>query len=477
MFAPEPYAITAILFIRLLGLIYFFAFGAFLFQIKGLIGSAGILPSHEFLTLVKEKLPNKCYRLLPSLFWLGSSDKALIAVTACGTAISIALMLGIYPTLCLLLLYILYISIVTAGQDFLSFGWEGFLLEITINAFFLSISSPPNLLIWISLNLVLFRFHLQAGAVKIQSGDPNWRNLTAVAYHYQSQPIPNMIAWYAHKLPMWFHKSSTALMFVIELIVPFAMFGTDSMRLMAFFAFVGLQWAIWITGNFSYLNHLTVVLCTILVADHYLPSFITSWIGEAMASRPPEALSLLSELALDLIGLVLVVLHGVQLWNHFVPNPLFSFWLNKISPFHLSNRYGIFAVMTTTRHEIIFEGSDDGVNWQEYTFYHKPSQLTKRPKRISPYQPRLDWQAWFLPFGRYQYDAWVGNFIYRLLLGSPDVLKLLEHNPFKEKPPKYIRSLKYEYTFTSFEEKARTHNWWNREFIGVFTQPMHLRGQ
>ena len=207
MFDPASYTFAAALFPRLLGFIYFCAFGAFLFQIKGLISSNGILPLADHLSWLRKQLPKRCYRLAPTLFWLNCSDQALMAVIAIGTALSVLLMFGIFPPLLLLLLYVLYLSIVTAGQDFLSFGWEGFLLEITVNAFFLSLTSPPNLMVWISLNLVLFRFHLQGGAVKLQSKDPNWRNLTGVAYHYQSQPIPNMVAWYAHKLPMWFQKA------------------------------------------------------------------------------------------------------------------------------------------------------------------------------------------------------------------------------------------------------------------------------
>lgn len=237
MFTPENYTIIANLFPRLLGLIYLAAFSAFIFQIKGLIGIKGILPISEYLGLLKKHYPKKCYRIFPTLFWINSSDSALIAVAITGTLLSLAMVLGLFPTAILFLLYVLYLSIISAGQEFLSFGWEGFLLEITINAFFLSLTSPPNLMVWISINLLLFRFHFQAGAVKIQSRDANWRNLTALAYHYQSQPIPNMIAWYVHKLPLWFHKLSTLLMFIIELIVCFGVFGNETIRIFVFVAF------------------------------------------------------------------------------------------------------------------------------------------------------------------------------------------------------------------------------------------------
>lgn len=466
MFTPENYSIIAKIFPRLLGLIYLAAFSAFLFQIKGLIGQHGILPIARYLPLVKKHYPKKCYTILPTLFWLNCSDRSLMCVAVTGTILSLVLMLGIFPPLTLFLLYILYLSIISAGQEFLSFGWEGFLLEITINTFFLSLSSPPNFMVWVSINLLLFRFHLQAGAVKLQSGDANWRNLSAMAYHYQSQPIPNIVAWYAHKLPMWFHKFSTLLMFIVELVVCFGVFGNETIRIFVFTAFFGLQFMIWLTGNFSYLNHLTAAFSTLLIGNYYL----SSWFGPT----PEISQNFYVEMLCTIAGTILTILQLVQMWQHFVPNPLFGSWLRAISPFHAINAYGIFAVMTTTRYEIIFEGSNDSENWEEYLFYHKPSEITRRPRRISPYQPRIDWQAWFLPLGSYRYDAWFDNFIYQLLLGSSDVANLLRFNPFPESPPRYIRTVLYEYEFSSFQEKKENGWWWRRKRHGLFTQPVSL---
>lgn len=467
MFTPESYTIVASLLPRLLGCIFFFAFGAFLFQIKGLVGENGIIPLKEYLNWLRNRLPRRCYFLAPTLCWINSSDRALMCLVGTGTALSLLLILGVYPPLLLFLLYILYLSLTVAGQDFLWYGWEGFLLEATINTFFLSLASPPNLMIWISINLLVFRFHVQAGAVKLQSRDPNWRNLTAIAYHYQTQPIPNVIAWYVHKLPMWFHKFSTLMMFVVELIVPFAIFGPDWIRLGAFIALVGLQWSIWVTGNLSYLNHLTVVMCTILVANAYLPTWMAS-----LATPVPTSWEI-SGLC-TVVGTFLVIVQCLHLLNHFYPKPILSAFLSKLSEYHIANRYGIFAVMTTTRNEIIFEGSDDGIVWKEYLFYQKPSEITRRPRRISPYQPRLDWQAWFLPFGNYRYERWITNFIFRLLKGTPEVLALLRFNPFPDKPPKFVRSLMYEYVFSTMEEKKKHGWWWRRHFVREFTKPMRL---
>jgi len=431
MLDPESYTLAVQLLPRLLGFIYFFAIGAFIFQIRGLIGSNGILPVTDYLNMVHRHYRQKGFFYVPSLFWIHSSNAALLGLTIAGTALSVFLMAGYYVPLMLLLLYIIYLSIVSVGQNFLSFGWEGFLLEVTVHAFLLSLTIVPNMMVWISVNLLLFRFHFQAGAVKLQSRDPSWRNLTAIAFHYESQPLPNTIAWYIYKLPQWFHKLSTFLMFAVELAVPFGIFGTEEIRFAVFCAFAGLQFFIWATGNFSFLNHLTAIFCVILLSNSYL-SFLMN--------PPPLVLSSLwLEGGLSLAGGILAILQILRLGSYYLPNRFLERLFSSLSPFYLVNRYGIFAVMTTTRFEIVIEGSEDGHSWEEYLFYYKPSEITRRPRRISPYQPRLDWQVWFLPFASYYSERWFQSFLYHLLKGTPDVLKLLRHNPFPQDPPKIYK--------------------------------------
>lgn len=467
---PQAYLISSKFFLQLLGAIYFFAFGAFLLQIRGLLGKDGILPVERFLMMLRINLGKKSFYKAPTVFWINSSDAALIAVTAAGAILSILLLLNIYPPLTLTLLYILYFSIITIGQDFLSFGWEIFLLEITFNAIFLSLTPSPNPFIWISLNLLLFRFHFQGGAVKFLSGDVNWRNLTAVAYHYESQPLPNTLAWYVYKLPLWFHKFSTGFMFFVELIIPFGIFFTnEDVRLITFAFLVTLQLFIWLTGNFSYLNHLTVAFCIILVSDKFLGQFFGT-------PEPYQEAPLFLNLIISLIGAILITLQIICLWNNLMPrNPFFQKILRWLRPYHIVNRYGIFAVMTTQRFEIIVEGSDDRLEWKEYLFRYKPSEVNRRPRRISPYQPRLDWQAWFLPFSYFEEETWFRNFLYRLLVGSKPVLALLRYNPFPDHPPRYVRALVYLYKFSDAKTKKENGNWWTREYIGSYCFPMSLR--
>lgn len=470
MFDPQHYLIASKLFTQLLGAIYFAAFGAFLFQIRGLIGSAGILPVEKFLDGLRRRAGKRAYYYVPTLFWLNASEKALMGVTALGTLLSVLLLFNICPLLMLICLYILYLSILSAGQDFLSFGWELFLMEITVNAILLNMTTIPNPVVWMSLNLLLFRFHFQGGIVKLFSRDANWRNLTAVAYHYLTQPIPNTVAWYAHKLPLWFQKFSTGFMFFVELAVPFFIFTPwEEVRLAVFFFFIGLQFAIWLTGNFSYLNHLTAAFSIILVSDTYLSPIFG-------AIPQPLPSPLLLEGVVTLAGGTLLALQLMNLWHHiYRPHPRIARCFAWIQPFHLVCRYGIFAVMTTKRYEVVVEGSDDGENWLEYGFYYKPTELNRRPRRISPYQPRLDWQIWFLPFSDFDDEEWFQNFLVHLLRGSPQVIALLRTNPFPEKPPKYIRALFYDYVFSDWQTKKREGRWWSRTLIGPYSPVLVLR--
>lgn len=472
MFEFGSYSIAAWLFPKLLGLIYFISFGAFVFQIKGLLGKRGILPVENFLNFFRMRLEKRRYYLVPSLYWLKCSDRALMLSVILGSLCGLALFFNPYPLLTpvlLVILYLLQLSLVSVGQDFLGFGWEIYMLEVTIVTFFISLSSPPNPVLWFTLNFILFAVHFQGGASKLLSHDVNWRNLTAVAYHYQTQPIPNCTAWYIHKFPLWFHKASCLYMFFVELIVPFGIFGTEEVRLITFFLFASLQIFIFLTGNFSYLNHLTLVLSLILISDRFLKPFF---------SIPKSFGSIEMDIFLYIVGFALLAIQLIAFWNYLFSNHRFALqFLARIEPFHIVSRHGIFAVMTTKRYEIVVEGSNDGVTWKEYGFYWKPSECCRRPRRISPYQPRLDWMVWFLPFSRYNNTQWFYSFLVKLLEGSPEVLKLLRTNPFPEHPPLYVRALIYDYVFSDRESKKQTGQWWKRTLVGTYSPTLTLKQQ
>ncbi len=464
---PKSYSLAIDLFVRLLGVIYVIAYVPLILQIRGLFGRDGILPINEFLIRVKQNLGRRSYYYVPSLFWFNASDTALLTLTWSGLILGVLLIFGVFPPLILILLYIIHLSLVSAGQDFLSFGWETFLIEITFGAFLLTATTPHNLFAWLGLNVLLLRFYFQAGISKIFSQDKNWKNLSAIGIHYLSQPIPNTWAWYFHKLPLWFHKLSTVFLFYVELIIPWIIFAPPAFRLFAFTQFNTLQFFIWLTGNFSYLNHISAVSTLILIHNSYL----TPYWSVASSTEPTV---LIWNIFISCLGGLFLALQLISLWQTFFRHTLFNYALIWFTPFHLVSNHGIFAVMTVGRHEIVVEGSDNGVEWKEYLFYYKPGDISKRPKRISPFQPRLDWQAWFLPFGPFERQSWFHRFLQKLLEGSESVADLLKYNPFPNSPPLYIRALVYDYQYTSFEEKRTTGHWWKRKYIGMYSHTLQL---
>lgn len=466
-FDPESYSIAIQIFLRLLGALFIVVYLPFILHIRGLFGVNGILPMRKYLSLIQRRVGKKRFYYIPSLFWLNASDAALLALAWSGLILGALLMMGVWPSLLLILLYVIHLSLTSAGQDFLSFGWEMFLLEITLGMFLVISTTPYNMLAWIGFNVLLLRFYFQAGISKIFSQDPNWRNLTALWYHYLTQPLPNTLAWYFQKLPLWFHKFSALYMYFVELIVPWAIFSPPEVRLFVFSQYVALQLGIYLTGNFSYLNHMSVIASIVFIHNKFLEPFFSLPAGS-------EPSPFLWQQGMAILGGVFLALQLMSLWHTFFPRTLFNTIIYFLRPFHVADPHGIFAVMTTKRYEIILEGSNDGEDWKEYGFYSKPGKLSWRPRRISPFQPRLDWQAWFLPFGIFHEEVWFQKFLLKLLEGSPLVIKLLKTNPFPEAPPSYIRAVVYDYEYTTFEEKAKTGNWWKRHYVGLYSPTLSL---
>ena len=425
---PSSYVRVRWLFLKLLGAIYGIAFLSLWFQITGLIGSRGILPFGRV------------------------SDLALQLACAVGVACSILLIAGILERTALIACWGLYLSLTTAGQDFLSFQWDILLLETGFLAIFLG-SSP--VIVWL-FRWLLFRLMLLSGAVKLLSGDAAWRTLTALNFHYYTQPLPTRFAWYMQQLPGWFQEASVVVMFAIELGTPFLIFAPRRIRFFAGFWILFLQTLILLTGNYTYFNLLTIALCVFLLDDqalgtHYQP---------ARKSR---------KLVPALVAALILFLSVSQLLG-IAPRVQ-----RALAPFYLTNTYGLFAVMTTVRNEIIVEGSNDGAQWREYEFRYKPGDVRHAPRWAAPHQPRLDWQMWFAALGSYRTNPWFVNFVLRLLEGSPDVTSLLDRNPFPGAPPRYIRALTYEYTFTDWQTRRTTGAWWRREPRGTYLPPVSLR--
>jgi hypothetical protein len=439
-------------FLRVLGFIYFIAFTSFGVQASGLIGSNGILPYAPYLSSVRQALGRAAFWTVPTVLWVNSSDVALAAVWLVGAICAVAAVMGFRQRTALAVCLVLWLSLCTVGQDFLSFQWDVLLLE----AGFLAIFVDDSLVRICLFRWLLFRLMIFSGLGKLLSGDPTWRNLTALHYQYFTQPLPTPLAWYLNQLPLWFQKLSTAFTLAAEILVPLLFLAPRRVRHAGAWITIGLQVIILLSGNYTFFNFLTIALCLFLFAE-------------------PKREKRTRVHAVVSVGLVCFVgaasgLLFLELFGAGLP-PGGAALLHLTARLEIVNYYGLFTVMSTERPEIIVEGSDDGDNWRAYEFRYKPGNVMRAPPIVEPRQPRLDWQMWFAALGSYQQNRWFVNFMTRLLEGQPAVLRLLQYNPFPKAPPKYIRARVFLYEFTRFGEKA----WWRREDRGLYFPVVSLK--
>jgi predicted DCC family thiol-disulfide oxidoreductase YuxK len=475
------------LFLIIVGLVYFFAFTSLASQIEGLIGKEGILPAQNFLQQVETQLGEERLWKLPTLFWLEAGDGFLKFICLAGAAISLLVMAGIAPALGLFILWLFYLSLFNVGQQFLGFQWDTLLLETGFLAIFLAplkwrpklASEPsPSPMVMLLLRFLLFRVVFTSGWVKLASGDPTWKDLSALLYHYETQPLPTWIGWYAHQLPQWFQEYSVIAVFIIQLGVPFLVFAPGRIRYAGASILIFFQCLIILTGNYCFFNILTLGLCFLLFDDALLNKCIAQkWRIKniEIRSRIPVWKKLFIEGMGQGVLAISILLYIVPMFVSAVKYPsIFISTVNSIRPFHIVNRYGLFAVMTTSRPEIFIAGSNDGQEWKTYDFKWKPGKLNEAPAFVAPHQPRLDWQMWFAALSNYERNPWLIQFMIRLLQGSEPVLDLLASNPFPEEPPKYIQAVVYDYWFTDLETREKTGNWWHREDKGFYTPVLQL---
>jgi predicted DCC family thiol-disulfide oxidoreductase YuxK len=462
------YRTSVWLFRRALAIIYLIAFVSFGIQAKGLIGSQGILPVSEYLDAVRSSAGNQWFRAAPTVFWWWNSDRAPEWVCWVGAALAIACALGLLQRAIFFVLFALYLSLVAAGQVFMGYQWDYLLLESGFLAIFLT---PSFARVWL-FRWLLFRLMFESGCVKLESGDPTWANLTALSFHYETQPLPTPLAWYAFQAPMWFQKFSTFVTFAIELAAPFLIFGPRRMKQIAAFSFISLQTMILLTGNYTFFNILAISLCLFLLDDGFWGRFLEKARRGMVTPRTRISLVVSALLA----GLVLIV-GTTQLATMFsvrMPSAMQEA-SSGVAPFGIVNSYGLFATMTTVRIEIEVQGSNDGEEWRTYVFRYKPGDPARAPAWVAPYQPRLDWQMWFAALGNFRENPWFGNFLVRLLSANPDVLHLMQTDPFGGGRPKYVRALAYEYHFRERMDPKTPHNWWRRELKGSYFPAASLR--
>jgi len=480
------FVFTRWIFLRLLGIVYLIAFFSFGSQIIGLIGSQGILPAAQLMQTAATN--NLSWLQLPTLGWFSASDTFLQGLAYGGAGIALLVVLDILTAPALVLLWAGYLSLVALGQEFMSFQWDILLLEVGLLAIFLAPwrlyrkagtkRTPSLLMIWLY-RILIFRLMFSSGVVKLVSGDKTWSDFTALTYHYFTQPIPNALAWFANQLPVWFQKFSVGGMFAVQLILPFFIFLPRRLRFLAAGCFIGLELLIASTGNYTFFNLLTIALCLLLFDDQAIRWLVPERYREAVKKSEPQAEPRLKRWTVGIFAVAVLALGATRIEGLFVRNGQIARAtepLNKIlQPFYVVNHYGLFAIMTTQRQEIIVEGSNDGTNWLAYEFKYKPGDLKRAPPFVAPHQPRLDWQMWFAALSPVVRNQWFISFSARLLEGAPRVEALLETNPFSDAPPKLIRAVLYDYQFTNSAEKAKTGEWWKRTPVGLYLPPAALQ--
>ena len=495
---PPTYFWAQRWFLRALGLIYLIAFVSLWVQVDGLVGSDGVSPVNQFLPAVYERFGRSAYSLLPTLCWFNSSNGFLHFLCSGGVVLSLLLIVGIAPALSLVALFVFYLSLILAGQTFLSFQWDILLLETGFLSIFLAPWRiwPRELFWWpgaaipatavsrpalFLLKFLLFKLMLMSGVVKLTSGDDCWWNLTALDYHYWSQPLPTVFGWWADKSPEWFKHFSVAFCLVVESIVPFFIWAPRRLRLIAAGLMIFLQLVIALTGNYCFFNLLTIALCLLLIDDAVVASLCRGALLRRIRSTATQRRAYNNELSGYAAIAVIIVTLPINAWlifTAFKPDTewprLLAVAYGRVETFRIVNGYGLFRVMTKGRDEIVIEGSADGFDWLPYEFKWKPGDVMRTPGWCAPHQPRLDWQMWFAALGTPRENPWLGGLIVQLLQGSPDVSRLLAKNPFPREPPRYIRAMFYRYRFTTLREHRQTGAWWKRQELREYLPTMSL---
>ncbi|MGO9590903.1 MAG: lipase maturation factor family protein [Candidatus Acidiferrales bacterium] len=485
------------IFLRALGVIYFSAFYSLIFQIKGLIGPDGILPAGDYLQAVTAAMHGYSWWYAPSLFWFGSSDRALMLVTWIGLIASILVVFNIWPRASLLICFVCFMSFIVTARDFSSYQSDGMLLEAGFISLFFA---PPGLRPGLAsshaasraslflLQWEAFRIYFESGVGKMASRDPTWRNFRAMDDYYQNAPLPSWPGWYVGHFPHWFHAGAVFYTLAIELALCFMIFLPRRFRIAFFLIVLPFQTSIILTGNYAFLNYIVLCLGFLFLDDRFIEWIVPQRIRALIdRQRPPDPTAaatpwesrraawrhIFQPVRRTFAGICLAWIFYVTtaelVWKLFPDAPLFTTPVEAVEPFRIANSYGLFEVMTHARYEIEFQGSTDGgKTWTPYPFRYKPQDPSKPPGIYAPYQPRFEWNLWFASLGawpQYRFVVWTEE---RLLTGSPDVLELFARNPFPAAKPQQVRAVIYQYWFTDMQTKRATGMWWRRELLGDY---------
>ncbi len=442
-----------------------------------LVGSQGLLPVRDFLAA------QPGFSAAPSIFWIDAGDAMLEWTAFAGALLGLTLFLNFAPRSCLVALWALYLSFVSVGQDFLSFQWDNLLLETAPLALLVAPAGlrprrapPPHPLAVFLVLWLVFRLHFESGATKLLLGDPTWRDLTAMATYYETAPLATWVGWWAHQMPPWAHQACSLFTYVVELGLPLLLWAPAPVRLAVCILMLGMQVSIVLTANYGFFNYLSMALLLFVLDDRQL-GWIAVRIRRPLAPLPPRRASTIRTAALGAVTVLLVGLSVVQ----FVPfvrsarglMPALARTRRLLNTVRSVNAYHLFAQMTLVRREAIIEGSADGVRWLPYEFRYKAGDPLRAPAFVAPHQPRVDFQAWFLPLGGYG-APWFDALLARLLEAPEAAAPLFAGTPFPHEPPRLVRVAVYRYRFSDIATRYATGAWWTRELEG-YSQPLGER--
>jgi Lipase maturation factor len=462
--APE-YWVGRLVLERGIAAIYFIAFVAAARQFRALIGERGLLPVPRFLA-------RQSFRQAPSIFHLHYSDRFFAVVCWAGAVLSSAIVAGaanLVPLwaamLVWLVLWILYLSIVNVGQTWYSFGWESLLLEAGFLAIFLgNAQTAPPLLTILLARWLLFRVEFGAGLIKLR-GDRCWRDLTCLYYHHETQPMPGPLSWFFHHLPKPLHRVEVAGNHFAQIIVPFGLFAPQPVASVAGAIVVITQLWLVLSGNFAWLNWVTIVLAFSAIDNSSIAAVLPISEAPSIPNPPPWFAAVVIACTV-----MMVVLSFWPVRNLASRRQRMNLAFN---PFHLMNTYGAFGAIGRVRHEVVIEGTDEAeiteqTAWKEYEFKGKPGAVRRLPRQFAPYHLRLDWLMWFAAISPQYALDWLPTFLVKLLQNDKATLRLLRRNPFPDSPPQYVRARLYQYRYTTWEELRRTKAWWSRHLVDEY---------
>jgi hypothetical protein len=480
--SSDSYWLTRFVILRWLGCVYAVAFFAAANQILPVIGSHGLLPVDPFLVRVQNALgsPSAGFVRLPSLFWFAHSDTVLQIAAWAGCALSCVVVAGYANAIVMAALWVLYMSFVHVGQDWYGYGWEIQLLETGFLAIFLCPlldgrpfpkRDPPLVVLWL-FRWLIFRIMLGAALIKLR-GDSAWRDLTALYYHFETQPIPNPLSRWFHFLPHWILKAGVLFNYLAELVAPWFAFHPRIARHIAGVIMVFFQFTLIFGGNLSFLNWLTTVPALACFDDGFWAKLLPrALVNRATAVAAAAQPSLPMQRTAWVIAVIVGLLSVQPVVNMISPRQIMN---TSFNPLDLVNTYGAFGSVGRERLNVVFEGTDAdvpdaGAVWKAYPYQALPVELNRMPRQIAPYQPRLDWQMWFAAMSTPNQYPWTLHLVWKLLHNDPGGLSLFGENPFPAKPPRYIRAVLYRYEFAPPGNPEG--NWWKRVELGIWLPPL-----